>query len=70
MAINRSSISAQVIRENTDVAIEMKAIRPDTSVFFSSPVAPNILSGYYDAFADQVELYIIDPSGNRYVRIR
>lgn len=70
MAINRSSISAQPIRENADVAIEMKATRPDTSVFFASPVAPNILSGYYDAFTDQVELYIIDPTGNRYVRIR
>lgn len=70
MPINRSSISAQPIKENTDVAIQMTATRPDTGAFFSSPVAPNILSGYYDSFTDQVELYIIDPSGNRYVRVR
>jgi hypothetical protein len=70
MSINRSFISSQSIQENTDVSIEMLAIRPDVSAFFESPVAPNILSGYYDPLTDQVELYIIDPSGNRYVRIR
>ena len=69
MAINNAQFSAQPIEQNQDVAIELMVTRPDTAAYLTTPETPNKLVGYYDAFADQVELYVLDNTGRRYLKI-
>lgn len=69
MAINRTSISSQDIRDNHDVAIRLVFDRPDTSAYLETPLVPNTLVGYFDTFTDTVYLYMVDPTGRRYVSI-
>lgn len=71
MAINRSSISAQSLAENTDITIRMLATEPDTTEFLSdaNAVTPNVLVGYYNENTDFVQLYVVDETGRRYIRV-
>lgn len=69
MAINPSQLGATPIDANYDVTIELLATRPDSRAYLTTPVTPNKLVGYYDAVQDQVELYIVDNTGYRYLRI-
>ena len=70
MAINQSNLAAQDITQNYAVAIKMLASKPDTNEYFETPIAPNILYGYYNDAYDYVELYITDTSGRRYVKVK
>lgn len=73
MAINRSSISTQSITENNDIAINMLTFPPDrTSIetYLDPPVTPNILHGFYNDATGEVQLYVTDAQGRRYVPIR
>jgi hypothetical protein len=69
MAINPSQLGATPTDANYDVAIELLTTRPDAGVYMATPVTPNKLVRYYDAIQDQVELYIVDNTGYRYLRI-
>ena len=69
MAINPSQLGATPITNNQDVTIEMLQARPSAGAYQSTPDTPNKLVGYYDNFADHVELYIVDNTGYRYLRI-
>lgn len=69
MAINRSIISAQDIRTNYDVAIQILAERPDVNEVLAEAVDPNVMVGFYNNASGYVELYVTDPSGLRYVRV-
>ena len=69
MAINRSSISAQSIRENTDLTIEILNELPNTSAYLDTPVTPNVLFGFYNHILDKVQLYVSDPTGRRFLKI-
>ena len=69
MAINRSNIAAQSIRQNHDIAIKMLPA-PPTSEYLEVPTTPNLMYGFYNAALDQVELYIVDPTGRRYVKVK
>ena len=70
MAINRSSISAEPISQNYDVAIKMLATPPDVQQILSPAVVPNILHGYYNDALGIVELYVTSFDGTRYIRIK
>jgi len=70
MAINRTSITAEDIRVNTDIAVQMLANRPDTSATLVTPVTPNLLVGYYNNTLNVVELYVTSGSGYNYIRVR
>jgi len=69
MAINRSSISAQSITDNTDVAIRMALTRPDPNVIIDPPLKPSIMIGYYNNITDTVELFVTNPSGTRFLPV-
>ena len=69
MAINRTSITADDIRQNHDIAIQMVIDQPDTSVTLATPVSPNILVGYYNNALDVVELYVTSATGYSYIRV-
>lgn len=70
MAINRSSISAQPISQNRDVAIQMLTTRPVEGVLIDPPVTPHILCGYYNEIFNVVELYVTSFDGTEYLRVR
>ena len=69
MAINRSSLSAQDIATNYDVAIELVTTRPDVNEVLATAVAPGVMVGFYNNALGVVELYVTDPSGLRYIRV-
>ena len=69
MAINRSSLSAQDIATNYDVAIELMTTRPDVNEVLTTAVAPGVMVGFYNNALGVVELYVTDPSGLRYIRV-
>ena len=69
MAVNPSQIGTQPISSNYDVTIELLTARPDVGVYNATADTPNKLVGYYDAIQDRVELYIVDTTGYRYLRI-
>lgn len=70
MAINRSSFSSQSINENTDLTIQILRTEPDTSVYLSTAITPNIMVGYYNSAADTVQLYVTDSTGRRYIKVQ
>ena len=69
MAINPSQLGAQPITSNYDVTIGFLQTRPVSGAYQTTPDTPNKLVGYYDAIQNQVELYIVDNTGYRYLRI-
>jgi uncharacterized FlgJ-related protein len=69
MAINPSQFTATSIVDNFDVAVEFLAQRPSTNQYQTTPDTPNKLVAYYDSVTDYVELYIVDKSGYRYLRV-
>ena len=70
MGISRSSFSAQSIAVNTDITIQMLAAPPDTTVILETPVTPGVMVGFYNDQTDTVELYVTDPTGLRYIKVR
>jgi hypothetical protein len=69
MAIQRSSISASPIIENYDVTVEFLIERPSTEVFQTVQDTPGKVVAYYDGLIDAVELYVVDKTGYRYLRV-
>ena len=69
MAINPSQLGAQPITSNYDITIELLTTRPNAGVYNATTDTPNKLVGYYDGIRDHVELYIVDNTGHRYLRI-
>lgn len=69
MAINPSQLGTQPVEQNYDVAIEMLLSRPSVGTYQPTPDVPNRLVGYYDSQTDRVELYIVDNSGYRYLKV-
>ena len=69
MAINRSFVGTQDISTVTNATIEIVLDRPDTTTVLSVPEKPNRLVGYYNAALNGVELYVVDRSGLRWLRI-
>jgi hypothetical protein len=69
MAINPSQLSAQAITSNYDVTIQFLGFRPNAGAYNANEDTPNKLVGYYDSVQNLVELYIVDHTGHRYLRI-
>lgn len=68
MAINRSFISTEAA--NTALtAVEMVSFRPDTETLNDPLETPYRIVGYYSLQFDAVELYVVDPSGLRWIRV-
>lgn len=69
MGISRSSITAQEIAANYDVAIKLVTVRPDVNSVLAEPTAPGTMVGFYNNALGAVELFVVDPSGLRYIRV-
>jgi hypothetical protein len=69
MAINRSFVGTQDLTTVTNATIEIVLDRPDTSTVLTTPETPNRLVGYYNPILQGVELYVVDRSGLRWMRI-
>lgn len=69
MAINRSAISSESITVNTDAVIEILTTAPSLNTLLSTPEPPGKLIGYYNGITDSVELFVVDNSGIRLLRI-
>lgn len=62
-------MTSESITTNTDAVIEMVYIEPDPSVLLSPAQTPGKLFGYYNGILDAVQLFIVDSSGLRLLRI-
>ena len=69
MAINRVSFTAQSIKDNYDAIIEIKTEQPRQNQTLDPPETPNKLIGYFNGATGYVELYVVDPSGYRILKI-
>lgn len=69
MAISRSFVSTQDISTVTNTTIELVAVRPNLDVFNDPVETPNRMVGYHDSISDSVELYVVDRSGLRWLRV-
>ena len=70
MAINRTSITAQPLLENTDITLEILQVRPNENEYLEPAITPNKMFGYFNSLAQGVELWISDSLGRRYIRVR
>lgn len=69
MAINRTQISAQSIKENTEITVNFLLTPPDPNVYLDTPVEPNMLVGFYNDMTDTVQLFVTDTTGRRYIPV-
>ena len=70
MSINRSSLGARSVTENTDATVEILVTRPPNSdIVLETPLPPGKLHAYYNAADDYMTLYVIAPSGLRYIQL-
>ena len=69
MAINRVSFTADSIKENYDATIEIRSTQPRNLQELDPPETPNKLVGYYNGATGYVELYVVDPSGTKMLKI-
>jgi hypothetical protein len=69
MAINPPQIGSSSIKTNYDFSIEILTQRPYPGVAFTPNRPVGQVVGYYDPSSDSVELYIVNQSGNKFLRI-
>lgn len=70
MAINPSAIGATpVTNGEVAFAIEMLAEQPSTSGVFTPARPAGQICGFYNGATDLVELYVVNNSGIRFVRV-
>ena len=70
MSINRSSLGAKSVTENTDATVEILVIRPPNSdVALDAPLPPGKLYAFYNAADDSMSLYVIAQSGLRFIQL-
>ena len=69
MAINGNLITSKAVEDNNAIVIEMLGTRPLVGSAFTPARKPGQLCGYYDATNQRVELYMVNASGIRFVRV-
>lgn len=69
MPFSSPYIGSTPYEEDTSVTILMLNERPDTTQDLATPLKPGQIVGYYNAVIDAVELFTIDRTGYRYLRI-
>lgn len=68
MAINRSFISTEPV-SSALTRIEIVAQRPSTEGAIDPPETPLRIVGYYNQQLDAVELFVVNQSGLRWIRV-
>lgn len=70
MPINPSAIATQsVADQDTPAVIEMLTTQPNSSITFSPPRPPGQICGFYNGSIDGVELWVVNNSGTRFLRV-
>lgn len=69
MAFNLPYIGSEVYENATDVRITLLSSQPDLNNDMATPLKTGQLLGYYNSTLDAVELYTVDSTGYRYVRV-
>jgi hypothetical protein len=69
MPFNLPYIGAEVYENAVDVRITLLSSPPDLNNDMTTPLKTGQLLGYYNPTLDAVELYTIDSTGYRYVRV-
>ena len=69
MAFNLPYLGSSTYEDSVDVRITLLSTRPDLTTDMATPLLPGQLLGYYNPSVDAVELYTIDSTGYKYVRV-
>jgi hypothetical protein len=69
MAINSPGIGTEDVAQSYQLPIELATTRPSTTEAFVNPKIPGQLVGFYNGLTNSVDLYIVDVSGIRYLKI-
>ena len=69
MAINPVSMTSESITTNTEAIIEIVYYQPDPNVLLPAPMTPGKLIGSFNGAQGIVNLYVVDNSGLRLLRI-
>ena len=68
MSLQYTTVSATPHSQDLSTAIEVVTTRP-TSTMLTTAVDPGILLGYFNSSTGQVELFISDQNGRRWLPI-
>ena len=70
MAINPSAIgTAAVTSQNVPFVLEMLSSQPVTTTTFTPARPAGQMCGFYNGATDLVELYVVNNSGIRFLRV-
>ena len=69
MAINSAGFSADSIEDNPSFILDMVLVRPEENVNLATPVQPGQIVGFYNSQLGYVELFVGNPSGNRWIGV-
>jgi hypothetical protein len=69
MAINPPGIGSVDVRENNTLSMEIVTTRPSLTEILAVARQPGQLIGFYNGSTGLVELYTVDFSGIRYLKV-
>ena len=69
MAINPVSMTSESITTNTDAIIEVVYAEPNLDLLLDPPGTPGRILGFFNGTTGVVNLYMIDNSGLRLLRV-
>ena len=69
MAINPVSMTSQSLTTNTQAIIEVVYAEPNLNVLLDPPATPGRLLGFFNGVSGVVNLYMVDNSGLRLLRV-
>ena len=69
MAINPVSMTSQSITTNTEAIIEVVYAEPNLNILMDPPATPGRLLAFFNGASGIVNLYIVDNSGLRLMRV-
>ena len=69
MAINPVSMTSESIKTNTDAIIEVVYAEPDLNILLDPPDTPGRILGFFNGASGVINLYIVDNSGLRLMRV-
>ena len=69
MGITPLLIASDSIQTNEDAIIDIVYVEPNPLTFLTTPEPPGKLIGYYNGVLDAVELYVVDGTGLRLLRV-
>ena len=69
MTINPVSMTSESVMTNTDAIIEVVYVEPDLNVLLDPPGVPGRILGFFNGSTGVVNLYMIDNSGLRLLRV-